>query len=232
MKGEFRFKQFVLCQEQSAMKVGTDGILLGAWCDCSAAKHILDVGTGTGIIALMVAQRNAEAVVDAVEIDDISSREAQDNFMSSPWKDRLNLSCCDFSDFRGEGRYDLIVSNPPFFLTGQSSPNSRRATARHAGSLPYSLLFFKSKVMLSPHGRIAIIYPSDSKDEVEFYAGEADLWMKRRCAVRSYDGGRIIRYMWEFTPSQVQLEESELTIYSEINHYSEDFRNLTREFYL
>ena len=127
----FRFKQFAVEQDDVAMKVGTDGVLLGAWADCNGAKRILDIGTGTGVIALMLAQRNAEAEVQAVEIDETATRRARSNFDLSPWAERLTVENCAVQEFAPAEKFDLIVSNPPYFVDSLLPPDAKRSTARH-----------------------------------------------------------------------------------------------------
>ena len=120
----FRFKQFAVRNSMAAMKVGTDGVLLGAWCPVEGALRVLDVGTGTGLIALMVAQRNVSAMIDAVDIDHAACDEAGFNVANSPWHERINVECCDFMEYCGCGvGYDLIVSNPPYFDNGLLPPD-------------------------------------------------------------------------------------------------------------
>ena len=231
MNGTFRFKQFEVEQRQSAMKVGTDGVLLGAWCDTGNAHRVLDIGSGTGLIALMIAQRNQEATIDAVEIDKNSAEEASRNFHRSQWADRLNSICKDILLFNAIYSYDLIVSNPPFFKTGESAPDIRRATARHCSALPFEALFAKAASLLSPDGAFAIIAPSEVKTDIEFCAGECNFWLKRRTSVISKPGKPVMRYLWEFVKYPVELGEESLTIHSS-DGYSAEYRSLTKDFYL
>lgn len=231
MNDIFQFRQFEIEQRQSAMKVGTDGVLLGAWCAAGNARRVLDIGSGTGLIALMVAQRNREAVIDAVEIDKESADEAGRNFRRSQWADRLRSVCCDILSFCPECKYDLIVSNPPFFKTGKSAPDSRRAAARHCSALPFEALFAKAASLLSPDGAFAIIAPSEVKTDIEFCAGECNFWLKRRTSVISKPGKPVMRYLWEFVKYPVELGEESLTIHSS-DGYSAEYRSLTKDFYL
>lgn len=231
MNGTFRFKQFEVEQRQSAMKVGTDGVLLGAWCDTGNAHRVLDIGSGTGLIALMIAQRNQEATIDAVEIDKNSAEEASRNFHRSQWADRLNSICKDILLFNAIYSYDLIVSNPPFFKTGESAPDIRRATARHCSALPFEHLFKKVGALLSPDGIFAMIAPAEVKNDIEFYAGEYDFWIKRRTSVISKPGKPVMRYLWEFVKYPVEIKDSSLTIHA-ASCYSPEYRTLTRNFYL
>ncbi|MBR5807213.1 MAG: methyltransferase, partial [Alistipes sp.] len=127
--GGFRFKQFAVEQEDVAMKVGTDGVLLGAWADCDGAKRILDIGTGTGVIALMLAQRNSQAEILAVEIDEAATSRARSNFDMSPWAERLTVENCAVQEFKPSEKFDLIISNPPYFIDSLQCPDAKRTTA-------------------------------------------------------------------------------------------------------
>ena len=140
----FLFKQFIVHHDRCAMKVGTDGVLLGAWAPVDQAHTALDVGTGTGLVALQLAQRNPHLRVTAVEIDAPAAAQAAENVAGSPWPDRIEVVCADFNDFQPDGRFDLIVSNPPYFVDALPCPDRQRNTARHAGGLNYDLLFRRS----------------------------------------------------------------------------------------
>lgn len=140
-KSSFKFKQFTIFHDKCAMKVGTDGVLLGAWAPADKAKRILDVGTGTGLIALQLAQRNPHARITAIEIDAAAAGQATENVSHSPWADRVEVICHDFRDYQPENRFDLIVSNPPYFIDALKCPDEQRCTARHAGNLNYDYCF-------------------------------------------------------------------------------------------
>ena len=155
------------------MKVGTDGVLLGAWAPVDQAHTALDVGTGTGLVALQLAQRNPHLRVTAVEIDAPAAAQAAENVAGSPWPDRIEVVCADFNDFQPDGRFDLIVSNPPYFVDALPCPDRQRNTARHAGGLNYDLLFRRSARLLSEGGVVSIVIPS----EVERAAEDA-AWMQ------------------------------------------------------
>ena len=157
----FTFKQFEINHEGCAMKVGTDGVLLGAWCSSQSARRIADVGTGTGLISLMCAQRNATAKIDAIEIDSSAAKCARENVARSVWNDRIEVIESAIQQFSTEERYDLIVSNPPYFSETLQSPDPSRATARHNCSLPHRDLIDAAKRLLTPEGRLSIILPTD-----------------------------------------------------------------------
>ena len=157
MKNRFDFKQFSICQDQCAMKVGTDGVLLGAWAD--GGRRILDIGTGTGIIALMMAQRFPDAAIDAIEIDHDACRQAAGNIAATPFADRIRIHECPIQHFQPTMRYDVIVSNPPYFINSMKNPDKKRATARHTDTLSPRDLFMAAEKMLDENGIFSIIIP-------------------------------------------------------------------------
>lgn len=166
----FHFKQFSVSNARSAMKIGTDGVLLGAWAfwdaECKPGR-ILDVGCGTGVISLMLAQRFADAVVTGVDIDADAVAEAAENFAASPWGARLSACHCDFNSIQAPSEsYDLIVSNPPFFTGGALAPDEARRTARHQEALTFAALFRGASALLRPGGRIAVVAPAEMRGEL------------------------------------------------------------------
>lgn len=162
----FQFKQFTVRHDKCAMKVGTDGVLLGAWVPVQNTKRILDVGTGSGLISLQLAQRNPKALITSIEIDPAAAAQAQENIQSSPWNDRMEIICCDFRNYNPEHKFDLIVSNPPYFVDALKCPDNQRCTARHTSDLNYELLFGHSTHILSEQGIIGIIIPSEVENTV------------------------------------------------------------------
>lgn len=231
-KDGFQFKRFSIKQDHCAMKVGTDGVLLGAWCDVTDARRILDVGAGSGLVALMVAQRNYRAIIEAVEIDRDSASDADYNFKHSPWSNRLNLNNIDFLDYRPSIKFDLVVSNPPFFDTGIIAPDSRRAIARHNTTLPFNQLFSHATELLAEKGRIAIVAPIEVKEKIEFLAGESNLWMQRRAEVRTKSTKPVKRILWEFANYPTDLEEESLILQSTEGGKTDEYTALTSDFYL
>ena len=155
----FKFKQFEIHQDRCAMKVGTDGVLLGAW--APGGKHILDVGSGTGLISLMMAQRFPEAQVLGIDMDGEACEEAAENVAASPFADRVEIECCRLQDYHSAESFDAIVSNPPFFLNSLKNPDSKRTMARHTDSLPFRDLFRGAKMLLSDDGVFSVIVPSE-----------------------------------------------------------------------
>ena len=228
----FQFKQFTIHQQQSAMKVGTDGVLIGAWASVRANdRTILDIGTGTGLIALMLAQRNPEAEVVAVEIDSESAAQARDNVAASPWSDRVTVEECAVQDFVSDLKFDLIVSNPPYFVDSQKCPDGSRNTARHTDTLSFSELMKAAERLLAPDGRFAVIVPAESAMSV---IAAGNMHLVRRCDVRTKPSAQPKRVMLEFSPrfEGAALRE-ELTIGDGTNGgYSPEYVALTRDFYL
>lgn len=233
MGSSFKFKQFTVKNERSAMKVGTDGVLLGAWVSLEGnEKNILDVGTGTGVIALMLAQRSSSALITAVDIDEPSVEEAAGNFADSPWSGRLKAVNGDFRLFENDRLYDLIVSNPPYFTNSLKAPQQRRNMARHNDNLSHSDLIKGAARMLEEGGRLAVVLPSDEGDLFAGTAFESGLFLKRICRVRTKSGSLPKRCLMEFSAEKKEpLVEEELIMQSGAE-FTRDYVSLTRDFYL
>ena len=230
----FHFKQFSVRHDRCAMKVGTDGVLLGAWCDVGNRQRILDVGTGTGLIALMVAQRNAEAQITAIDIDQDAVEQARENVEASPWNDRIAIRQCDFtspSEIHGD-RFDLIVSNPPFFKEQVHSDDEKRDIARSSDALPLKALIGNAASLLTEDGILSLILPSQVVDEAIGEAALCGLYLSRRCAVRTKASKPSKRSLLEFSKSIKNTEISELVLNDADNLRSNNYRILTEEFYL
>lgn len=223
----FRFKQFEVRNSFSAMKVGTDGVLLGAWFDVPPGASVLDVGTGCGVIGLMAAQRGAAQVVE-VEIDAGAASEAIVNAESSPWSDRVSVVHCDFMTYEPGCLFDRIVSNPPFFNEAVVSPDSSRAMARHEGSLSLHSLLSRAAGMLAPEGRVALIAPMSRYSDVAYAASLARLSLVRMSRV--FTARDPMR-----PPSRVLCEYSlgaSSAKYDDIHMFSDEYRQLVAPFYL
>lgn len=231
----FQFKQFRIVQERSAMKVGMDGVLLGAWANALGAERILDIGTGTGLIVLMLAQKNALAKIDAIEIDRDACQEAIFNVQQSDWSDRINVHCQSFQEFAAEteNKYDLIVSNPPFFSNGVKAPAETRAQARHADALPLEVLISGATNLLQENGRMALILPVEQLPEVENLAQINGLFLSRLCRVKPNPVKPDFRILVELTNQPITIQEETLMIEFEKHHdYTPEYRELTKDFYL
>ena len=234
-KKHFRFKQFNIRHDKCAMKVGTDGVLLGAWCDVKGVSRVLDIGTGSGLIALMLAQRNAECQIDAVEIDGQSFRQATENASASPWPERINIIQCSFQDFSVQAfrKYDLIVTNPPYFRNSLPNPGPERTAARHSASLGMSDLLEGVKELLDDHGRFCMIMPVNEAVLFTEKAGRSDLYCRKMTFVLPNPGKPPKRYLLEFSRFDGRLIKSDLVIeLDRRHHYSPEFKKLTEDFYL
>jgi len=228
----FEFKQFRIEQEKAAMKVGTDGVLLGAWTPVNDALRILDVGTGTGLIALMLAQRS-NARIDAVEIDEPAFEEAELNFKQSDWSDRLRIFHSDFlifADLSSES-YDLVVSNPPFFVNSLKTKNVALSVARHDELLSFDQLISGARKLLNKTGRFCVIIPYTSCTDFRESARLAGFYLGRQTPVIPKSGRSPKRVLLEFTIVPGYPVEYELTILDENGSYSEAYQSLTSPFY-
>lgn len=213
------------------MKVGTDGVLLGAWApECIAGGRILDIGTGTGVMAIMAAQRNPSARIVGVEIDDMSALQARENAEASPWADRVEIVNADIRSYEAAAPFDLVISNPPYFVDSLKSPDSGRTTARHTVSLDFGELMSAVERLLAPDGRFAVIVPAEAASRV---VASGRLALRRRCDVCSKPSAGPIRTMMEFAAGYCGAPEfSELTIGDGKGGYTAEYVALTRDFYL
>ncbi|HET6556192.1 MAG TPA: methyltransferase [Prolixibacteraceae bacterium] len=231
----FQFKQFRVVQQHSAMKVGVDGVLIGSWADVSGAHRILDIGAGTGLIALMMAQRCPQAMIDAIDIDPEACMESQFNAEQSPWAERINVKCSSLEDYvkTCDQKYDLIVSNPPYFSNGIKAPHLSRSAARHADSLPLDELMAALAILLVKGAKSALILPSESLSEVKHLTDKNKLFLSRLCLVKPNPSKPAFRIMVELTNEPSTLKEEELMIeYDQHFDYTPEYRKLTRDFYL
>lgn len=228
----FRFKQFEVCHAGCAMKVGTDGVLLGAWASCQ--QRILDVGTGSGLIALMLAQRFEAAQIDAVDIDGDAVRQATDNFAHSKWSNRLHCRQIAVQDLAQEDvRYDAIVSNPPYFVDSLKNPNLQRQTARHTDTLSNEELLASCEHLLTADGVLSLILPAESEQVVLDTAKSVGLYPTRLVHVYSKPGKPVKRILLELQKRNDQpCEESHFYIESAISPRSDEYTALTKDFYL
>jgi len=217
------------------MKVGMDGVLLGAWADPSDAERILDIGTGTGLIALMMAQKNNHTQIDAIEVDKEAFDEAVQNIQQSHWSERIHPELCSFQEFaeRTTQKYDMIVCNPPFFTNGVKAPVENRARARHSDSLPLDVLISGAAGLLRRNGRIALVLPAESIQEITKLADLNKLHIARLCRVKPNPQKPVFRILIELANSPCTIQESELMIEFEKHHdYTPEYKALTKDFYL
>ena len=229
----FQFKQFTVWHDKCAMKVGTDGVLLGAWADLSEATRVLDVGTGTGLIALMLAQRSDETVrITALDIDADAALQATENADRSPWKERIEVVKADFKDFETEQPFDLIVSNPPYFVNSLQCPDKQRTTARHTDSLPFDNLLEHSTHLLTERGRLALIIPTEVWPLVERCATNHGLYPHRVVKVVTTPGATPKRMLVCFHRHAGECIEQQLLVEKSRHVYSDEFTALAKDFYL
>lgn len=235
MNKPFIFKEFTIQQNRCAMKIGTDGVLLGAWTSVeSHPKSILDIGAGTGLIALMLAQKSDAETIDAVEIDADAYEQCSENFESSPWGDRLFCYHAGLDEFVAEieEKYDLIVANPPFYTEAVSSGDASRDKARQNQSLPFEELVSGVYHLLAEEGIFSTILPYKGETEFIKLASCFGLLPQRITRVRGNPGSEIKRSLLEFRFIKSQLVEDELTIEKERHHYTDAYKALTQDFYL
>ena len=243
----FRFKQFVVRQGGAAMKVGVDSVLLGAWADAGNTVRILDVGAGTGLLALMMAQRYRDALIDAVEIDDEAYRQACENVNSSPWSSRISVICDDFLEYAEQCPfyYDLIISNPPYFTASFKPLNDKRDVARHNDSLPHRQLLMKSTKLLNSTGVLAVVLPPVEATALIDEAATCGLFVKRTLHVQSLPSKPVYRMLVELSKKSPLYggdrvgegsfppDEKNLCIEKEDrSDFTDEYKQLTGDFYL
>ena len=235
----FRFKHFTVWHDHCAMKVGTDGVLLGAWCPLPATNRatpyrVLDIGTGSGLIALMLAQRlMGVGHIDAIDIDADAVAQAQDNFALSPWGNMLHAHHSTLQDWQAEG-YELIVSNPPYFQASLKNPNQQRATARHTDSLSYEELIAHAARLLKDSGVLALILPIEAESEIRTLAEHNRLYPTHITHIHSKPNKPAKRLLIALSKQEQSEEPLIRTFYieSESAPRSPEYQDLTRDFYL
>ena len=227
----FSFRQFSISQDRCAMKVGTDGVLLGAW--APGGQRILDVGTGTSLIALMMAQRFPTSHVVGIDVDDEACLQAVENVENSPFSDRVKIVKSSLQEFLVEESFDAIVSNPPYFVNSLKNPDARRTLARHTDSLSFDDLFRGVGRLLSEYGVFSIIIPTDALEQMLLNACHYGFYVSRQVAVKTVERKLPKRYLISFRrqPTECVVEEIKVMTDSEGNR-STWFDALTREFYL
>lgn len=230
MSSPFHFKKFSIHQENAAHKVGTDGVLLGAWANVSG-KRILDVGTGTGLLALMAAQRNSRARIDAIEIESAAQKDAAINFNQSPFADQIKLFNTDFLGFNPEYQYDNILCNPPYFVNALPSPDQGRNAARQLSEKQMKPFLQKLFSFLHSNNKLTLILPYNS-DLHKFIDREfSSNLISRITLVRSYIDHPPKRLLMEFCPNNPNPKENQLVIMDNDGNYSHQFITLTKDFY-
>ena len=235
MSKPFQFKEFTVQQDRCAMKIGTDGVLLGAWVPIKeSVTSVLDIGTGTGIIALMVAQRCQAQVIDALEIDADAYEQAVENFEASFWGDRLFCYHASFQEFveEMEDTYDLLISNPPFYVEEYKSPNIKRDIARFEDALPFEHLLIGGVKFLSDKGQFALVIPYKQEERVLAIAKQVGLFPQKITRVKGTPSSEVKRSLLLLGKVQQNLETDELVIENSRHEYTEAYIHLTKDFYL
>jgi tRNA1Val (adenine37-N6)-methyltransferase len=232
----FAFKQFTIRQEKCAMKVGTDAVLLGAWAKTYGVRHILDIGTGSGVIALMLAQRSG-ATIDAIDIDVDSLTEAKQNAETSPWRDRVNMhhiSLQDFAKMQDE-KYDLIVTNPPYFIDSLPATEESRTKARHTVLLSFPDLVDCAARLLAKEGRFCVILPPREGEQFKTLAQAKGLHLTRIARIKTTPEKPEKRWLMQFAFTPKKVSDSTIVIEKDTmnaQHYTEEYRELTKDYYL
>ncbi len=234
----FTFKQFTINQDRCAMKVGTDGVLLGAWTPLiNNPYNVLDIGAGTGLIALMIAQRCNAEQIDAIEIDEEAYEQCVENFEASPWNDRLFCFHADLNEyteelFEEEEEYDLIISNPPFYSENYSSGNEKRDQARFQEALPFDELIESAQALLSDNGIFSVIIPFKEEENFIALAKSVNLFPLKITRVKGTPSSEIKRSLLAFCRLEQNPLIDELIIEIERHNYTEEYKNLTKDFYI
>ncbi|WP_313112917.1 tRNA1(Val) (adenine(37)-N6)-methyltransferase [Aequorivita sediminis] len=235
MNKPFKFKQFTIEQDRCAMQIGTDGVLLGAWVSIENNPFsILDIGAGTGVIALQLAQRSDAKMIDALEVDDNAYEQCVDNFENSSWGDRLFCYHATLGEFveEIEDKYDLIISNPPFYSENYKTSDESRDLARFNDSLPFDELIFSASQLLSDEGIFAVIIPRKEEESFIKLAEQENLFPNRICRVKGNESSQEKRSLIQFSFEKMTPKIENLTIESSRHKYTEEYISLVNEFYL
>ncbi|WP_462223708.1 tRNA1(Val) (adenine(37)-N6)-methyltransferase [Flavobacterium sp.] len=232
----FTFKQFSIQQDRCAMKIGTDAVLLGAWCPIDNSPFsVLDIGAGTGILSLMLAQRSNAEQIDAIEIDEEAYEQCVENFEASPWSDRLFCFHAGLDEFvdEPEDEYDIIISNPPFYSENYKTDNDSRDLARFQDALPFEELVDAAQLLLSENGIFAVIIPFKEEERFIDLCAEAELFPVKVTRVKGSHTTPIVRSLLAFKRYELPvLEADELVIEINRHEYTDDYIDLTKAFYL
>ena len=232
----FQFKQFLVNQDRCAMKIGTDGVLLGAWCPIDNNPFsVLDIGAGTGILSLMLAQKSNASQIDAIEIDEDAYEQCVANFENSPWGDRLFCFHAGLDEFidEPEDQYDIIISNPPFYSENYKTGSEQRDLARFQEAMPFEDLIEAADLLLSENGIFAVIIPFAEEEKFIDLCAEVELYPIKVTRVKGTPTTEIKRSLLAFKRYELSvLTADELIIETERHQYTEEHISLTKEFYL
>lgn len=232
IRPSFRFKQFSVAHDRCAMKVNTDGVLLGAWADVAGAKRILDIGTGTGVIALMMAQKNTSATIDAIDIDEAAYEQAKENFAQSPWSERLNAHHCPLQSYSSSAKYDLIISNPPYFVDDTPAPEARKNAARHSVELEYEELMHECDRLILDCGMLLLVLPIFNVPLIEHLGKEYSFYISRVTDVTAVTGKAPYLALIKLEREKRPLQKDSLDIQNASGKFTNEYKALTKEFYL
>jgi tRNA1Val (adenine37-N6)-methyltransferase len=231
----FKFKQFTVQQDQCAMKVCTDACLFGAWAgnrlQLKRPAHILDIGTGTGLLSLMLAQQNM-AAIEAVEIDPAAFLQAKENFAASPFTDRLQITNADIAGFTSGKKYDGIISNPPFFEDDLKSPQQNKNAAKHDTTLTLPVLLHRVKHLLTDDGWFAVLLPFHRADFFVTQSLQQNLFCNEKVVVRQTPGHHYFRAMLLFSANKTETANKEISIKDGQGNYTPEFISLLKDYYL
>lgn len=242
MSKPFQFKQFTVNHDQCAMKIGTDAVLLGAWAPINHKPFsVLDIGAGTGVLALMLAQRSDAKIIDALEIDDNAYEQCVDNFENTPWSDRLFCYHASLEEFvedlsadeaEIEDKYDLIISNPPFYSEDYKTENTQRDLSRFSEALPFDHLVESASKLLSSKGIFAVVIPYKEEENFIIQAARVKLFPNNILRVKGTPTSELKRSLMAFSFQETELLTKELVIETARHQYTADYINLTKDFYL
>jgi len=235
MNKPFQFKEFSVNQDRCAMKIGTDSVLLGAWANLDFNPFsILDIGAGTGVLSLMMAQRSPAEVIDAIEIDDNAYEQCVDNFETSPWGDRLFCYHAALQEFTEEieDKYDLIISNPPFYSEDYKTEDKQRDLARFQDAMPFEHLIEAVAKLLSKAGKFAVVIPYSEEEKLISLASKSGLFANNILHIQGNATSNIKRSLIEFSFRESEILTKKLIIETSRHQYTEDYINLTQDFYL
>ncbi|MFL9834891.1 tRNA1(Val) (adenine(37)-N6)-methyltransferase [Chryseobacterium terrae] len=225
----FTFKQFEIQQSKNVFRVGTDGVLLGSLANVEKASKVLEIGTGTGLISLMLAQRNSQADFLGIDINEEAVNLTQNNFENSPFSLRLKNILCDFKTFQSDEKFDLIVSNPPYF---EASDSEKDKLARQTVELNFLQLISKSSKLLSENGILSVIIPFEAGNDFIKIANENQLFLIRKVNIKGIENSKVKRLILEFSLTEKLVEESEFIIEKSPRKYSDQYLELTKEFHV
>ncbi|UWM46832.1 tRNA(1)(Val) (adenine(37)-N(6))-methyltransferase TrmN [Yersinia alsatica] len=233
--GGFTFKQFFVAHDRCAMKVGTDGVLLGAWAPVEKARKVLDIGCGSGLIALMIAQRSApEVEIDGVELEPEAAQQASSNAAQSPWAERVHIYAQDVHQFAESHphQYDLIVSNPPYFAPAVACRDEARDTARYTGSLTHDALLNCAEKLITKEGIFCVVLPHDLGEELARLAVQQDWFVHCQVDIRDRPGKPLHRMLLTLSRQPAETQYQHLDLRQSEGVYSPEFCALISEFYL